>query len=189
MPLESDKAVNPNLWKIRKKNGEHNTVSRQTSQGLPGAVWRSEKKKGSFHHKGELYWWDGEPEVALKVTTISKQKETNGDTSACFLFNQWETPIHGMCSPHSGRIFLLHVNVSEDIIRNALEDIPRGVKCPRWIHIPWQLTIAMSNLIWEEYRKSQTDPTDGIYLIWSVTFSSKPSLSLSLSYRKNTSLT
>lgn len=69
--------------------------------------------------------------MALKVTTISKQKETNGDTSACFLFNQWETPIHGMGSPHSGRIFLLHVNVSEDIIRNALEDIPRGVKCPR----------------------------------------------------------
>lgn len=89
------------------------------------------KKKGSFHHKGELYWWDGEHGVALKATTISKQRETNGDTSACFLFNQWETPVRGMCSPHSGRIFLLHVNVSEDIIRNALEDIPRGVKCPR----------------------------------------------------------
>lgn len=94
------------------------------------------KKKGSFHHKEELYWWDGEHEGALKVTTISKQKETNGDTSACFLFNQWETPVHGMCSPHPGRIFRLHVNVSEDVIRNALEDIPRGVKCPRGIHIP-----------------------------------------------------
>lgn len=91
--------------------------------------------------------WRQDCETARhSVSTVRTQREMNASTSSqlpfCFLFGL-ELQALGMVSPHLWCVFLLHLNLSG----NTLKDTLRGVS-PRWFHTSWDVHEADLSCIW-----------------------------------------